>query len=113
MGIRNQPRKLLEGVDGLELVEAPERDVCCGFGGTFSAKYGEVSGAIVDAKTSALALPGASMVLGGDLGCLMNIAGRLRREGSLMSVRHIAEVLAGAVNTPPIGFGGDRDRESS
>jgi len=105
LGIRDQPRKLLASVDGLNLSEAPERDVCCGFGGTFSAKYGEVSGAIVTAKTAALGSTGATTVLGGDLGCLVNIAGRLQREGSPISVRHIAEVLAGMTDTPAIGAG--------
>jgi L-lactate dehydrogenase complex protein LldE len=103
MKIREQPRKLLAGVAGLSLTEAPERDVCCGFGGTFSAKYGEISGAIVADKTKALDSTGAMMVLGGDLGCLINIAGRLQREGSAISVRHIAEVLAGMTNAPAIG----------
>jgi L-lactate dehydrogenase complex protein LldE len=103
LGIRDQPRKLLASVEGLNLSEAPERDVCCGFGGTFSAKYGEVSGAIVTAKTAALGSTGATTVLGGDLGCLVNIAGRLQREGSPISVRHIAEVLAGMTDTPAIG----------
>ncbi len=107
LGIREQPRKLLAGVAGLELVEAPERDVCCGFGGTFSAKYGEISGAIVTAKTKALGATGATTVLGGDLGCLINIAGRLQREGSAMSVRHIAEVLAGMTDAPAIGEAGE------
>ena len=105
MGVREQPRKLLAGVDGLELHEAPERDVCCGFGGTFSAKYGEISGAIVSNKAAALSATGAATVLGGDLGCLINIAGRLQREGSAISVRHIAEVLAGMTETPAIGEG--------
>ena len=103
LGIRDQPRKLLDSVKGLELEEAPDRDVCCGFGGTFSAKYGEISGAIVSSKTKALGSTDAATVLGGDLGCLLNIAGRLQREGSPISVRHIAEVLAGMTDTPPIG----------
>ena len=102
LGIREQPRKLLASVKGLELEEAPERDVCCGFGGTFSAKYGEVSGAIISSKTKALSMVQPDTVLGGDLGCLMNIAGRLQREGSPISVRHIAEILAGMTDTPPI-----------
>ena len=105
LGIRDQPRKLLASVEGLSLSEAPERDVCCGFGGTFSAKYGEISGAIVTTKTAALRSTGAGSVLGGDLGCLMNIAGKLAREGSSIRVRHIAEVLAGQNDQPAIGEG--------
>lgn len=103
MGVREQPRRLLESIDGLTVEEAPERDVCCGFGGTFSAKYGEISGDIAAAKTKALSSTGANLVLGGDLGCLLNIAGRLRREGSPISVRHIAEILAGMTDAPAIG----------
>ena len=102
--IRDQPRKLLQTVQGLTLNEAPNRDVCCGFGGTFSVKYGELSGDIVRRKAASLSSTDADTVLGGDLGCLLNIAGRLQREGSPISVRHIAEVLAGMTGeAPPIG----------
>jgi L-lactate dehydrogenase complex protein LldE len=76
--------------------------VCCGFGGTFSVKYPDISNAMVTAKTVALGRTEADMVLGGDLGCLMNIAGKLAREGSEMRVRHVAEVLAGETDAPPI-----------
>ncbi len=109
--IRDQPRKLLRTVEGLSLTEAPNRDVCCGFGGTFSVKYGELSGDIVRRKAASLASTEAPTVLGGDLGCLMNIAGRLQREGSPISVRHIAEVLSGmTAEVPPIGADKDEGR---
>ncbi len=102
LGIADEPRALLATVKGLSLVEAEDREVCCGFGGTFSVKYPEISNAMVTAKTASLAATGAELVLGGDLGCLMNIAGKLARQGSAMQVRHVAEVLAGVVDAPPV-----------
>ncbi len=80
-----------------------DSDVCCGFGGTFAVKYGDISGAIVEAKAKNVADSGAPTLLAGDLGCLMNMAGRLAREGSPVQVRHVAEVLAGMTDEPPIG----------
>ncbi len=105
LGVRAQPRQLLGGIEGLELRELAEPDACCGFGGTFSVKYPDISGAIADEKAEQITQTGAPLVLGGDLGCLMNIAGRLKRRGSRVEVRHVAEVLAGDLDTPPIGEG--------
>jgi L-lactate dehydrogenase complex protein LldE len=102
MGVSAQPRALLKTVEGLTLVEAGSREVCCGFGGTFSIKYPDISNAMVSAKTATLAETGADLVVGGDLGCLMNIAGKLSREGSPMRARHVAEILAGDLSAPPI-----------
>lgn len=102
LGVRDQPRRLLASVEGLTLVEMKDADVCCGFGGTFAVKYGEISGKIVSEKTANVAEAGAPTLLAGDLGCLMNMAGRLAREGSPVAVRHVAEVLAGMTDTPPI-----------
>ncbi len=102
LGIAEQPRRLLSQVRGLELVEMQDRTRCCGFGGTFAVKYGEVSAAIVDEKADAAEKGGAPVLLAGDLGCLMNIAGRLARRGSAIEVRHFAEVLAGMADTPAI-----------
>jgi L-lactate dehydrogenase complex protein LldE len=104
LGVRSQPRKLLSTVEGLTLVEMPESDVCCGFGGTFAVKYADISGAIVEAKTKNIAETGAPTLLAGDLGCLMNMAGRLSREKRAVAVRHVAEVLAGMTDEPPIGM---------
>jgi L-lactate dehydrogenase complex protein LldE len=102
--IRNQPRELLSGIDGLELREMDEAEACCGFGGLFCVKYPEVSEKMVDVKVDAILATGAGMLLGGDMGCLMNMAGRLQRRGSSVEVRHVAEVLAGATgDAPPIG----------
>lgn len=103
LGIRDQPRRLLASVEGLKLVELADADVCCGFGGTFCAKYPEISNAIVERKTARIEESGAGTLLAGDLGCLMNIAGKLRRQGSAVEVRHVAEVLAGMTDAPPIG----------
>ncbi len=103
LGIAAQPRALLRSVQGLTLVEMDEHDVCCGFGGTFAVKYSEISGAIVAKKTDHIAKTEADLLLAGDLGCLMNMAGRLSREGRKIEVRHIAEVLAGQTDVPAIG----------
>lgn len=101
--IRRQPRELLAGIDGLELRELADAEVCCGFGGTFCVKYPEISTRMVDAKANAVAETGADLVLAGDLGCLLNIAGRLQRQGRRVQARHVAEVLAGMTEAPPIG----------
>jgi len=103
LNIHDQPRKLLGTVEGLSLTELPDHDVCCGFGGTFAVKYGEISNAIVEEKTKNIVSTGAHLLLAGDLGCLMNMAGKLSRQGSNVQVRHVAEVLAGMTDLPPIG----------
>ena len=103
LGVRAQPRALLKGVEGLSIAEMQEADVCCGFGGTFCVKYSDISNAIVEKKTRSIEETGADMLLAGDLGCLMNMAGKLKRKGSKVETRHIAEVLAGMTDTPPIG----------
>ena len=105
LGIQSQPRKLLASVEGLTLVEMNENDVCCGFGGTFAVKYGEISNAIVEKKTENIEAAQVPLLLAGDLGCLMNMAGKLSRQGSKIEVRHVAEVLAGMLDAPPIGAG--------
>jgi L-lactate dehydrogenase complex protein LldE len=104
LGVKRQPRRLLQSIEGLELVEMTDSEVCCGFGGTFAVKYGDISNAIVSEKTKSIAETGAPMVLAGDLGCLMNIAGKLSREGRAVEVRHVAEVLAGMTDEPAIGM---------
>lgn len=103
LGIRAQPRQLLASVSGLDLKELADADVCCGFGGTFCVKYPDISNAIVEKKTASIADTGAGTVLAGDLGCLMNIAGKLQRQRLPVKVRHVAEVLAGMTETPAIG----------
>lgn len=106
LGIKQQPRKLLNSVEGLELVEAEQAERCCGFGGTFCLKFSDISSRITDDKCDDLLKTGAQTVLGGDLGCLMNIAGRMTRRGETVEVRHIAEVLADMCDeVPPISQG--------
>jgi L-lactate dehydrogenase complex protein LldE len=103
LGIKAQPRRLLGSVEGLELKELPGADVCCGFGGTFCVKYPDISNAIVTEKTADIAATGAETLLAGDLGCLLNMAGKLKREGRATKSRHVAEVLAGMADGPAIG----------
>ena len=102
MGVRPQPRALLSTVKGLGLRELPGRDVCCGFGGTFCVKYPEISNHMVADKCREIAESGADTVLSGDMGCLLNIAGKLSRDGRTIRAYHVAEILAG-VDSPPIG----------
>ena len=103
LGVKAQPRKLLATVAGLTLRESAAAETCCGFGGTFCVKYPDISGRMVDVKADDLLATGADLVLAGDMGCLLNIAGRLKRKGAAMQARHVAEVLAGALDTPAIG----------
>ncbi|MBM9603781.1 (Fe-S)-binding protein [Desulfopila inferna] len=95
LGIRSQPRKLLQNVEGLQLIEMNDSDVCCGFGGTFSVNYPEISTAMADEKIDNILASGADCVTGCDVSCLMNIQGRLSRRGEKVRVKHIAEILAG------------------
>jgi len=106
LGILAQPRRLLARVEGLDFRELPadNHEVCCGFGGTFCVKYPDISDRMVADKCKAVAATGAETLLAGDLGCLLNIAGKLKRQGSTVAVRHIAEVLAGMTDAAaPIG----------
>ncbi len=95
LGVRDQPRHLLASVKGLELLELKEPNSCCGFGGTFSVNYGDISNAIVEKKAADILSLDVDLLIGGDVGCLMNIEGKLRRQGQTTQVRHVAEVLAG------------------
>lgn len=103
LGIHDQPRALLGKVSGIELTELADSNVCCGFGGTFCVKYPKISEHLVSEKVANIAETGAEMLLGGDLGCLLNIAGRIKREGRATKVFHVAEVLAGMTDVPAIG----------
>ena len=103
LNIKRQPRALLAKVAGLELVEMADCEVCCGFGGTFAIKYADISNAMVDKKAANVAAAKSDLLLAGDLGCLINMAGKLGRNGSTIAVRHVAEVLAGEMSAPPIG----------
>jgi L-lactate dehydrogenase complex protein LldE len=103
VGVFAQPRRLLAAVDGLEMRGLAGNDACCGFGGTFCVKYPAISTAIVDEKAAAIEATGADLLLAGDLGCLMNMAGRLSRRGAKVRCFHTIEVLAGMGNGPAIG----------
>ena len=96
IGVKVQPRQLLAKVTGLKLVEMEECETCCGFGGTFSIKYGDISAEMAERKCAHIAASGAKAVVLGDLGCMLNIEGRLRKRGDAKTrVLHVAEVLAG------------------
>jgi L-lactate dehydrogenase complex protein LldE len=95
MGVKSQPRKLLSTMRGVQLTEMAESETCCGFGGTFAVKFGEISSRLADNKCQHIVNNGAETVVLGDLGCMLNIEGRLRRRGDATRVLHVAEVLAG------------------
>jgi L-lactate dehydrogenase complex protein LldE len=95
LGIKEQPQKLLNQIRGVEFKELPETEACCGFGGLFAVKMSGISGAILQRKLDNIEATGADTVVGGDVSCLMHIAGGLRRRGSRVQVKHLAEVLAG------------------
>ena len=105
LGVKAQPRALLGTVEGLALKEMPDAEVCCGFGGTFCVKYPDISNVMVEKKAEAIESTGAELLLAGDLGCLLNMAGKLKRRGTPIAVRHVAEVLAGRLDEPAIGDG--------
>jgi L-lactate dehydrogenase complex protein LldE len=94
LGVAKQPRQLIRNITGVELIEMTDSDYCCGFGGTFSVKYPEISTAMVDKKIENIVASGADIVTGCDISCLMNIQGRLSRKGSPVQVLHIAQLLA-------------------
>ena len=105
MRVHDQPRKLLNSIDDVEIRELTFNEACCGFGGTFCVKYPDISNKMVSDKCADIIATGAHTLLAGDMGCLLNIAGKLKREGSPVEVRHVAEVLAGMTDTPSIGEG--------
>ena len=103
LGIKAQPRRLLKAVDGLSMTPLPGAETCCGFGGTFCVKYPAISNAIVGEKADAIDATGADLLLAGDLGCLMNMAGKLHRNGSKVRAFHAIELIAGMGDGPAIG----------
>lgn len=105
LGVKQQPRKLLGSVDGLVIEEADNSEICCGFGGTFCVKYPEISTRLVSDKVEGIEKTKATTLLGGDMGCLLNMSGRLKRLGKEMRVYHVAEVLADMTGLPGIGDG--------
>ena len=103
LNIKDQPRKLMSQVDGLQLSEMQDTEVCCGFGGTFCVKFPDISERMVTDKAALIKQSGADVVLGGDMGCLLNISGRLQRLKQPTKVYHVAEILAGMSDVPAIG----------
>jgi L-lactate dehydrogenase complex protein LldE len=103
LGVERQPRALLADVEGLSLTPLPDVQSCCGFGGTFCVKYPSISDAIVEEKAKNIESTKADLLLGGDLGCLMNMAGKLHRRGSRVRTFHVAEIIAGMGEGPAIG----------
>jgi L-lactate dehydrogenase complex protein LldE len=103
MGVKDQPRTLLSSIEGLSIAELPDAQTCCGFGGLFSVKYPEISERMADDKVASATASGADTLIGGDLGCLLHLAGRMKRQGIAMQVRHAAEVLADMGGEPALG----------
>jgi len=103
MGVVDEPRQLLASVDGLTLKEIADKETCCGFGGLFSVKYPEISERIADTKIIDVLATGAETLAGGDLGCLLHLAGRMKRDGKDIAVRHVAEILADMGEEPALG----------
>jgi L-lactate dehydrogenase complex protein LldE len=102
LGIKEQPRALLASVDGLRQSDYQGSEACCGFGGLFCVKYPDIADKMAADRVQAIAASGADMLLGGDLGCLCHLAGKLSRDGSRVQVRHVAEVLAGMTDCPAL-----------
>jgi L-lactate dehydrogenase complex protein LldE len=111
LGVKAQPRALLAAVEGLELRPLEGEETCCGFGGAFCVKYPAISAAIVSEKAQNIVATGADLLLGGDLGCLMNMAGKLNRLGAKTRVFHTAEVLAGLAGAA-IGEENEQERRA-
>jgi L-lactate dehydrogenase complex protein LldE len=107
LGISREPRALLASVEGLTMTEMKDSEGCCGFGGLFASKYPEISTAMGDKKVASAEASGAHLLLAGDLGCLMHLAGRCCRDGRPIACRHVAEVLAAELDDPPIAQAGD------
>ena len=105
LGVKQQPRKLLQQCTNITISEMEKTEECCGFGGTFCAKMPVISEKLVTDKLEQALATGADTLLAGDLGCLLNIAGRARRLKKKIEVRHVAEVLANKLEQPAIGEG--------
>lgn len=103
MGVKDEPRQLLRTVEGLSLTDLGDAQVCCGFGGLFAVKYPELSERMADDKLADVQNSGAELLIGGDLGCLLHLAGRASRKGKRLEIRHVAEILAGMSEAPAIG----------
>ena len=103
LGIKKQPRLLLNSIGGVSINEMKHSETCCGFGGTFCVKFPQISTRLATDKSECIMRSGADTMLGGDLGCLLNISGILTREDKPVQVYHIAEVLADMTDLAAIG----------
>jgi L-lactate dehydrogenase complex protein LldE len=103
LGVRDQPLALLDAVENIDRRPLHDAETCCGFGGLFSVKMSAISGAMLDRKLDAIEASGAETVIATDVSCLMHMAGGLRRRGSRIGVKHLAEVLADAPGTNAAG----------
>lgn len=99
LGVESEPRRLIKAVKGVEFVELERSDQCCGFGGAFSVKYSDISGAILQDKIDNIRSSSAEVMIANDTGCLMHIAGGLSRQGIPMKTMHLAELLAQSRST--------------
>lgn len=100
LGVKDAGQKLLAAVPGVEVASLPDAEQCCGFGGLFSVKHGDISSAMLDNKLAAVRATGATTVVGCDMSCLMHMQGGLTHDGSTVRCRHLAEILAGDENRP-------------
>ena len=103
MGVKAEPRALLGSVGGLTIDELKDQQTCCGFGGLFSVKYPEISERMADDKIADALATKATVLTGGDLGCLLHLKGRMARQGKALEVRHAAEILADMGGEPALG----------
>jgi len=103
MGVKAEPRTLLGSVGGLTIDELKDQQTCCGFGGLFSVKYPEISERMADDKIADALATKATVLTGGDLGCLLHLKGRMARQGKALEVRHVAEILADMGGEPALG----------
>ena len=97
LGVRTEPQTLVRAIDGAELVPFAEQEECCGFGGLFSIKNADISGSMLDRKLTAIIASGAERVVSCDAGCLLHLAGGLRRRASAIRTQHLAELVAEAL----------------
>ena len=95
IGLKQEPRKLLSNVEGLELMEMNDNETCCGFGGTFAVKFNAISTAMADQKINNAMATHADYIISTDMSCLMHIAGCAQMKGATIKVLHLADVLAG------------------
>jgi L-lactate dehydrogenase complex protein LldE len=103
LGVKEEPMQLLSRVEGLDIIDLPKKEDCCGFGGTFAVKMADMSEAMVCEKANHVCSTGARVLVGTDMGCLMNIGGRLNKDNQPVRVLHLAQLLEEGVNNGESG----------